>query len=369
MLVGVALVSLLSVLGAKRPVLCVVDDAQWLDSSSAEAIAFAARRISRDPIAFLFGARTLTDEVRGLPTFTISGLGDQDARTLLAMVLPDRLDDRVVDRLVVETHGNPLALLELPRGLTPAELAGGFGLPVSGTLAGAIEESYRRRLAKLPQDSRRLLLLAAADPTGDAATVWGAQRRASELATRRRPLSRKTDWSISGKASRSTIHSYGRPFTTRPLRRAGERHTWPWRKRPIGCMIRIAGHGIAPRRRFARMRMSPPNWKPRAQRAQGAGRCRGGCRVLERSVALTVDPARRAGRALRAVEAKRLAGALQLASGLAAVAERGPLDDLQQAQLDGLLGQIAFAGNRGNDAAPHAQGGLTAGASRPNPRS
>ena len=171
---GVALVSLLSALGAKRPLLCVVDDAQWLDTSSAQAIAFAARRISRDAVAFLFGARTLTDEVRGLPELTVSGLGDQDARTLLATVLPDRLDDRVVDRLVVETHGNPLALLELPRGLTPSQLAGGFGLPVSVTLAGAIEESYRRRLAKLPLDSRRLLLVAAADPTGDPGIVWRA---------------------------------------------------------------------------------------------------------------------------------------------------------------------------------------------------
>ena len=174
---GVALVSLLSAMSAKRPLLCVVDDTQWLDTSSAQAIAFAARRVSRDAVAFLFGARTLTDEVRALPDLTISGLGDQDARTLLATVLPDRVDDRVVDRLVADTHGNPLALLELPRGLTPSQLAGGFGLPVSVTLAGTIEESYRRRLTKLPLNARRLLLVAAADPTGDLGIVWGAAER------------------------------------------------------------------------------------------------------------------------------------------------------------------------------------------------
>jgi predicted ATPase len=176
-LVGMALVTLFSAFSSKRPVLCVVDDAQWLDTSSAQVIAFAARRISREAVAFLFAARTLTEEVRRLPELTISGLGDQDARILLATVLPDRLDDRVVDRLVAETRGNPLALLELPRGLTPSQLAGGFGLPVSATLTGAIEESYRRRLAKLPLDSRRLLLVAAADPTGDPGIVWRAAER------------------------------------------------------------------------------------------------------------------------------------------------------------------------------------------------
>jgi predicted ATPase len=133
-LVGLTLVSLLSALSAKRPLLCVIDDAQWLDTSSAQAIAFAARHVPRDAVAVLFGARTLTDEVRGLPDLTISGLEDQDARTLLATVLPDRLDDRVVERLVADTHGNPLALLELPRGLTPSQLAGGFGLQTA--LAG-----------------------------------------------------------------------------------------------------------------------------------------------------------------------------------------------------------------------------------------
>jgi DNA-binding CsgD family transcriptional regulator len=350
-LVGVALVSLLSAFGAKRPLLCVVDDAQWLDSSSAQAIAFAARRISRDAVAFLFGARTLTDEVRGLPKLTISGLGDQDARTLLATVLPDRLDDRVVDRLVVETHGNPLALLELPRGLTPAQLAGGFGLPASLTLAGAIEESYRRRLAKLPRDSRRLLLLAAADPTGDPATVWGAAESLGiaddavapieedglvdfwEGVVFHHPLVRSAVYNTATPKSRREAHLALAEATDRAL--DPDRRAWHRAQATVRPDEDVA----------AELEAS-------AQRAQARGGLAAAAAFLERSVALTVDPSRRAGRALRAAQTKRLAGALQSASALAAVAERGPLDDLQRAQLDALLGQIAFAGNRGNDAAP-----------------
>ena len=177
LLVGLGLLNLLSLLSAKRPVLCVVDDTQWLDTPSAHAIAFAARHVSKEAVAFLFGARTLTDEVRGLPELAVIGLGDQDARELLETAVPARLDDGVIDRLVAETHGNPLAILELPRGMTPSQLAGGFGLPVSVTMAGQIEESYRRRLAKLSPDSRRLLLITAADSTGDSVIIWRAADR------------------------------------------------------------------------------------------------------------------------------------------------------------------------------------------------
>ncbi len=141
LLVGLGLLNLLSLLTAKRPVLCVVDDAQWLDTPSAHAISFAARHVSKEAVAFLFGARRLTDEVRGLAELMVNGLGDQDARQLLETAIPARLDDLVIERLVAETHGNPLAILELPRGLTPSQLAGGFGLPASVTLAGQIEES------------------------------------------------------------------------------------------------------------------------------------------------------------------------------------------------------------------------------------
>jgi DNA-binding CsgD family transcriptional regulator len=350
-LLGLALISLLSSLSAKRPLLCVIDDAQWLDTSSAQVIAFAARRVSRDAVAFLFGARTLTDDVRGLPELTISGLGDQDARTLLATVLPDRVDHRVVDRLVAETHGNPLALLELPRGLTSSQLAGGFGLPVSVTLAGVIEEGYRRRLAKLPLDSRRLLLVAAADPTGDSSIVWGAAERlgiAEEAAEAledeglvdfgegvvfRHPLVRSAAYSMATPKSRREAHLAVAEATDGvfdPDRRAWHR----------------AQAALRPDEDVA------AELEGSAQRAQARGGLAAAAAFLERSMALTVDPASRAGRALRAAQTKRLAGALESASALAAVAERGPLDDVQRAQLDALLGQIAFAGSRGSDAAP-----------------
>jgi hypothetical protein len=318
-LVGTALVSLFSVLSSKRPLLCVVDDAQWLDTSSAQLVAFAARRISKDAIAFLFGARTLTDEVRRLPELTLSGLGDQDARTLLATVLPDRLDDRVVDRLVAEARGNPLALLELPQGLTPSQLAGGFGLPVSVTLASAIEESYRRRLAKLPLPCRRLLLVAAADPTGDPGIVWPA---ADQLGIAKETAEEVEDEGL-------VDFSQGVVFRHPLVRSAVYNMATPKDRREAHLALAEAtDRALDPDRRawHRAQATSRPNedvaaeLEASAERAQARGGFPAAAAFLERSVALTVDPARRAGRALRAAQSKRLAGALESASGLAAVA-------------------------------------------------
>jgi hypothetical protein len=152
----------------------VVDDAQWLDRASARVLAFVARRLLAEKIAILFAAREPIDALAGFAELRIDPLGHRDARALLDSALQARLDERVMERIVVETHGNPLALLELPRGLTPAQLAGGFGLPDALPLSERIEESFARRLARLPRDARRLPLLAAADPTGDAALQWRA---------------------------------------------------------------------------------------------------------------------------------------------------------------------------------------------------
>src|SRR5207244_9097964 len=175
-LVGLAALGLLAEAAEERPLLCVVDDAQWLDRASARALAFVARRLLAEKIAFVFAARELGDALAGLPELRVEPLGRRDARRLLEAVLPAPLDERVLDRIVVETSGNPLALLELPRGLTSTELAGGFGLPVAVPLSASIEESFTRRLATLPGDARRLLLVAAADPVGDTALVWRAAR-------------------------------------------------------------------------------------------------------------------------------------------------------------------------------------------------
>src|SRR5690349_8118840 len=176
-LVGLAALGLLSEASEQRPLLCVVDDSQWLDRASSRALAFVARRLLAENIAFVFTAREVGDALAGLPELRVEPLARRDARTLLESVLPAPLDGRVLDRIVLETRGNPLALLELPRGLTPTQLAGGFGLPVAVPLSASIEESFRRRLASLPHDARRLLLIAAADPVGDPALLWRAAER------------------------------------------------------------------------------------------------------------------------------------------------------------------------------------------------
>src|SRR6202051_4676158 len=165
-LVGLATLGLLSEASQERPLLCVVDDWQWLDRASARALAFVARRLLAEKIAFVFAARELGDALAGLPELRVGPLGRRDARTLLEWVFTAPVDERVLDRIVVETRGNPLALLELPRGLTPIQLAGGFGLPVAVPLSASIEENFTRRLARLPGDARRLLLLGGGPPVG-----------------------------------------------------------------------------------------------------------------------------------------------------------------------------------------------------------
>ena len=160
---------------SERPLLCVVDDAQWIDGVSAQALAFVARRLQAESVVLLLATRAASsDELAGVPSILLGGLSDADARELLATVIPGRVDERVLERIIAEAQGNPLALLELPRGSTPAELAGGFALPDGSPLAGRIEESFRQRLLKLPPDTQRFLALAAADSVGDPALVWRA---------------------------------------------------------------------------------------------------------------------------------------------------------------------------------------------------
>ncbi|HTT55457.1 MAG TPA: AAA family ATPase, partial [Streptosporangiaceae bacterium] len=176
-LVGLAVLSLLAEAAGKRPLICVIDDEQWLDRASAQALGFAARRLGAEPVGLVFAARQPGPELAGLPELEVAGLREHDARALLESVLAGPLDTRVRDLIVAETAGNPLALLELPRGLTPAELAGGFGLPGLVPLAGRIEDSFGRQLDVLPEQTRRLLLVAAADPSGDPSLVWRAAGR------------------------------------------------------------------------------------------------------------------------------------------------------------------------------------------------
>jgi DNA-binding CsgD family transcriptional regulator/tetratricopeptide (TPR) repeat protein len=348
-LVGLAALGLLSEVSQKRPLLCVVDDAQWLDRESARALAFVARRLLAEKIAVVFAARELGAALAGLPELRVEPLGPRDARTLLESVLPAPLDERVLDRIVVETRGNPLALLELPRGLTPTELAGGFGLPVAVPLSASIEESFTRRLATLPGDARRLLLVAAADPVGDTALVWRAARKLGltesdveaveaedllELGARvvfRHPLVRSAVYRAAGVKERRDVH--------RALAEAIDPEIDP-------------DHRAWHRAQAA----STPDEDVAAELERSAGRAqaRGGLAAvaafLERAAALTPEPTRRAQRLLAAAGAKRDAGALEAALGLLAGVEDGALDDLGRARVELLQGQIASEQRRGGDA-------------------
>ena len=202
--------------------MCVVDDAQWLDRASAQALVFVARRLLAESVALVLVTRDPGDELEGLPRLVVEGLRDGDARALLGSAVRVPLDERVRERIVAETRGNPLALLELPRGLTPAELAGGFGLPDAPGLSGRIEDSFRRRLAGLPADTQRLLLVAAAEPVGDPVLLWRAAERlgiavqaASETdglltigasVTFRHPLVRSAVYRAASPEDRQTAH-------------------------------------------------------------------------------------------------------------------------------------------------------------------
>jgi len=349
LLVGLAVLSLLSQLGTERPLLCVVDDTQWLDRESARALSFVARRSATERIAFVFATRSITDEVRGLPELIVEGLGDVAATTLLRSVLPNRVDERVLERFVAEAHGNPLALLELPRGLTPAQLAGGFALPVSVPLTGRIEASYRRRLTRMPAESRRLLLIAAAEPTGDPSLVW---RAAEKLGV---------DESAAAAVEAEGLLEFGarvvfsHPLVRSAIYRAASAED---RRDAHRALAQATDAAIDPDRHAWHRAQSTarPDEDVAAELELSAGRAeaRGGVAAaaafMERSAELTVDPASRARRALVAAEGKHQVGALDAALALATIAEQGPLDDLQHAELDVLRAQISFASDRGGDA-------------------
>ena len=349
-LVGLAVLGLLSEAAGERPLICVVDDAQWLDRASAQALGFAARRLAADPAGLVFAARIRGEDMAGLAELVVEGLAERDARALLGSVLTGPLDARVRDRIIADAHGNPLALLELPRGLTPAQLTGGFGVRSAVPLDGRIEESFGRQLAALPVQSLRLVQLAAADPSGDAVLVWraaGLLAIGAGAAGRRR----RRGWRSSARGCGSGIRWCAR-------RRTGRR-----RSRAAGA-ARRAGRGHRPgcdpdRRAWHRAQAAPgPDEDVAAELEQSAGRAqrRGGLAAaaafLERSAWLTLDPARRAQRALAAAQAKHRAGALDAALGLLAMAQAGPLDELQRARGDLLRAQIAFASSHGRDAPP-----------------
>jgi DNA-binding CsgD family transcriptional regulator len=352
-LVSLAVLSLVSEAADEQPLVCLVDDAQWLDQASADTLAFVARRLYAESVALIFATRQSGEEppLRGLPEFVVQGLADADARALLESALPGRLDDRVRERIVAETRGNPLALLELPRALTPAEMAGGFGLLDAPALSGRIEESFQRRLEALPDETRQLLLVAAADPVGEPALVWRAAATlglgpdAAEPAANaglvefaaqvrfRHPLVRSTAYEAAPLSERRRVHAALADATDPDF--DPDRRAWHRARAAVGPDEEVAGE-----------------LERSAGRAQARGGLAAAAAFLEQAAKLTPEPARRGKRALAAAQAKLQAGAHDAALALLAEAEAGPLDQLARARVDLLRGEVTFAVRLGSDAPP-----------------
>ncbi|HZA11206.1 helix-turn-helix transcriptional regulator, partial [Mycobacterium sp.] len=349
-LVGVAVLSLLSEVAEQRPVICLVDDQQWLDRASTQVLAFVARRLQAESVGMVFAARKPVDDVAALPHLMVEGLGDEDAKALLDSVLPPPLDMRIRDRIVAETRGNPLALLELPRGLNSSQLAGGLAFGGSAPLSGRLVEAFQRRLQVLPDDTRLLMLVAAAEPVGEPLLVWraaewlgiptsaataAAEAGLLEIGTRvlfRHPLVRSAVYRSAPLSDRQDVH--------RALAEATDANSDP------------------DRRAWHRAQAAPgPDEDVAAELERSAGRAqdRGGLAAaaafLERAGMLTAEPARRAERLLTAAKTNRDAGAFDAALGLLVAVEAAPLDHLQAVELQHLRGQIAMMQRRGTDAA------------------
>jgi AAA ATPase domain len=352
-LVGLALLSLLSDAADQEPLLCLIDDAQWLDQSSAQVLAFVARRLQAESIVLLFAQREPAEfgELSGLPELRLDGLSDADARELLASVISVPLDDRVRERLVAESRGNPLALLELPHGLSPADLAGGFALTAALPLPSRIEESFRQRVERLPADSQGLLLVAAAEPTGDPTLLW---RAVDQLGIAPE---------VAGPAEAAGMITLGAPVTFRhPLLRSAiyRAASAEERRSAHRALAAATDSELDPDRRawhLAEATLAPDEdvateLERSAERARARGGLAAAAAFLERAARLTPEPARRAQRDLTAAQAKHDAGAPDGALRLLAAAEEGPLNELQHARLERLRAQLAFALRRGSDAPP-----------------
>jgi DNA-binding CsgD family transcriptional regulator len=353
-LVGVAVLALLSEVAEERPLVCVVDDAQWLDRASAQALEFVARRLVHERVAMVFAVRASDDEPRlsGLPDLVVRGLGTGDAAALLESSVTGVLDPRVRDRILAESHGNPLALLELPRGLAPADLAFGGETGHSATpLVQRLEQGFLRQAAPLPPQSLRLLLTAAAEPVGDVQLLWRAAER----------LGIGSGAAAAAEAS-GLIELRDRVRFRHPLvRSAVYRSATPAERREVHrALADVTDPEVDPdRRAWHRSRAAVgPDEDTAAELERSAGRAfsHGGLAAaaafLEQAAALTPDPARRAGRSLDAAQAKVHAGALDDASALLATADGGPLGDAGRARVDLLRAEISFAANRGNESLP-----------------
>jgi DNA-binding CsgD family transcriptional regulator len=352
-LVGLGVLGLLSKAAEDRPLVCIVDDAQWLDRSSAQVLAFVARRLLAESVALVFAVREPSEQqdLAGLPELVVEGLEDADARALLASVISGRLDEQAVQCVIAEIRGNPLALLELPRGLTAAEFAGGFGVSASVPLSVRLEESFLERLRLLPTETQQLLLVAAAESVGDPVLLWRAAEQIGlgveaaapaeavgllELSSRvrfRHPLVRSAIYRAATLADRQAAHRALAEATDPKI--DPDRRAWHRAQAALGPDEDVADE-----------------LERSAKRALARGGLAAAAAFLERAAALSPEPGSRARRALAAAQAKEQAGAPHAALTLLATVETGPLDELQRGMLERLRGQIEVHLHRGRDAPP-----------------
>lgn len=351
-LVGLATLNLLAEVAEDGALVCLVDDAQWLDHASAQILAFVARRLAAERLALVFAVRdhggSETHPLAGLPEIRLDGLEETDARTLLTITTRTPLDDGVRDRVVAEARGNPLALLELAQGAQPGQMAGGFELPDVLSVPHRIEDSFKRRSARLPAATQSLLLVAAAEPTGDAGLLW---RAAAHVGLTREDAAPAED---AGLVEIDARVRFRHPLVRSAVYRAA---TLPDQRRAHRALATATDSQVDPERRaWHRARaVSGSDEEAAAELEDSAGRARArgglaaGAAFLQRAFELTPDPALRASRALNAAQAKHAAGAPEAALELATIAAAGPLDALQGARLELLRAHIAFHRTRGNE--------------------
>ena len=348
---GLAVLSLLAENAAERPLVCLVDDAQWLDEASSQVLGFVGRRLLAEPVGLLLAVREAAGErlFPGLPALTVAGLTDEDARALLTAAVPGHLDERVRDRMVAETRGNPLALLELTRGLSEAELAGGFAGPPTASLPGQLQDRYLQRVRALPGPTQRLMLLAAADPTGDATLLWRAAQKlglgpdAAAATDAEQLLNIDSRVRFRHPLVRSAAYVAGSPEDRRAahltLAAATDAQADPERR-----VWHLAAAATEPDENVAAaLEQAAAKIQARAGLAASAA-------FLQRSVTLTAEPGRHTERALAAAFAHLHAGAFDNALGLLARAEAHAVDDLQRARVEQLRGQVEWASVTGREA-------------------
>jgi DNA-binding CsgD family transcriptional regulator len=356
-LVGLAALTLLTDAAAARPVLCLIDDAQWLDLVSVEVLGFIARRLYADRVGMVFTVREGEDKataLAGLPELMLAGLPAKAAGELLATFADARVDGRVSAQVVAEVAGNPLALVELAGELTRAELSGAVPLIWPLRLGGRLEELYLSRVRALRDNSQKLLLVAAADPSGDpalvakAATQLGTSLEVGETAEIRRLVSWQPRVRFRHPLIRSAAYYAAPPGERRRAHAALAAATDPTAD-PDRRAWHLAEAALGPDEDIA------AELERSASRAQARGGLAAAAAFLERSMLLTADPARHTERVLAAAQASMQAGAYDKALELLETAKAGgsgPLDEFQRARVDLLRGHIAYASNLGSDAPP-----------------